>query len=495
MISPAFKVFDFAVQDVVTMPVSLCWKTAGAVPAPADEGEPDEDAAMDIEEDDADGEEKTVEVECFSKGSANPAAKVITFHRKDTFEIQAEYKNQEDLPEGCDKWIGKFTISGIVSDDGEPKKVKVKARLTPNGVVSIDSADMVETTWIEVEEKPKEPEKKEEKKEAAPENSESSKDEQPAAENAEDKAGEANESAPTDQSTEAAPDADATPMDTEDTPKEPEKKRKKKTKKTPLKVEAVTWSLSKEAMETQINMLLDMEMRDKLIADTLDRKNAVESYVYETRDAVDMHLKDFVSDEDRTVFKAALDEAEDWLYGDGENGTKSSYIEKLAELRKMGDPIELRQKEAEKRPPLLVKLQETVSAANDFVASEDEKYAHIEAEDRKKVADKVAEAQTWITENVAAQEAKPKTEPPLFMSTAVEAQTAAVQKILREISTKPKPKPKEEPKPEPTETAAPADGEAPAADGEAPKAESETAENAEGAPDKAADMDVDIDVD
>merc|ERR1719253_685411 len=125
-----------------------------------------------------------------------------------------------------------------------------------------------------------------------------------------------------------------------------EKKRKKKVKKTPLSVVGQTWAFNKDEMENATQQLLDLGMKDKLIADTLDRKNAVESYVYETRDAVDMNLREFISDDDRSAFVELLNATEDWLYGDGEYGTKSDYVKKLEELKVYGDPVYLRSKEA-----------------------------------------------------------------------------------------------------------------------------------------------------
>jgi len=285
---------------------------------------------------------------------------------------------------------------------------------------------------------------------------------------------------------EAAPSEEAAPAEGEDTAMETdepapvvEKKRKKKVKKTPLKVENTTWSLTKDHMETATQKLLDLEMNDKLIADTLDRKNAVESYVYETRDAVDTNLREYISDEDRSAIMAALDQAEDWLYGDGEYGTKSDYVNKLTELKAMGDPVELRYKEAERRGPAIAALNKAIADAMAFVTSEDEAYAHIEAEDRAKVKDAADQAKAWLDENVAAQEKQAKTVPPCFLASAVDSQCGPVNKVLRDVSSKPKPKPKEEPK---AEEAAPSGEEAPAT-------EEPTAEDAPA--DSSADMDVD----
>lgn len=245
-----------------------------------------------------------------------------------------------------------------------------------------------------------------------------------------------------------------------------EKKRKKKVKKTPLKVEGTTWSLDDANMQKATELLLELAMKDKLIQDTLDRKNAVESYVYETRDAVDMHLRPFISDDDRSTFMAALDASEDWLYGDGENCTKSEYVARLEELKAMGDPVVLRHKEAESRGPALANLKKAIEDAHAFVASTDEKYEHISAEDRQKVTDVAAAAQKWLDDNEAAQAAKAQTEAPAFLTSAVEAQITPVTRETKNVSSKPKPKPPPPPVVEKAadEEEAPAEGEAPAAE-------------------------------
>lgn len=456
MISPAFKVFDFTVQDIVANPVSLCWKTVAGEGATPTEGEDGEEGEGDMEVDDTAevGDEKTMVI--FEAGSANPATKLVSFHRKEGFEIRAEYTNQEDLPEGCDKFIGKFNISGIQSDDGEPKKVKAKVKFTPDGVVSVESAEQVEVYYVEVEvPKPEAPKDDKAEDPAKPEETPAPNDEAPAA------------------------NTDGAPMDTEETPAEEkvEKKRKKKVKKTPLKVEGTTWSLDDGNMQKATELLLELAMKDKLIQDTLDRKNAVESYVYETRDAVDMHLRAFISDDDRTTFMAALNESEDWLYGDGENCTKSEYVARLEQLKTMGDPVVLRHKEAESRGPALANLKKAIEEAHAFVASTDEKYEHISPEDRQKVTDVAAAAQKWLDENEAAQAAKAQTEAPAFLTSAAEAQITPVLRETKNVSSKPKPKPP----PPPVEEKAAGEEEAPA-EGEAPAAQTESAP---------ADMDVD----
>ena len=42
---------------------------------------------------------------------------------------------------------------------------------------------------------------------------------------------------------------------------------------------------------------------------------------------------------------------EDWLYEEGEDQPKKVYVEKLAELKKLGDPVVTREQEWRERPP------------------------------------------------------------------------------------------------------------------------------------------------
>ena len=54
--------------------------------------------------------------------------------------------------------------------------------------------------------------------------------------------------------------------------------------------------------------------------------------------------------QEREQLSKVLTETEDWLYGDGEDEKKQVYIDKLAELKKFGNPIATRYVEAQTRP-------------------------------------------------------------------------------------------------------------------------------------------------
>merc|ERR1711998_724116 len=218
-----------------------------------------------------------------------------------------------------------------------------------------------------------------------------------------------------------------------------EKKRKKKTKRTPLTVTSETWAYSQKDLQDKIEQLLALESADRLIHDTQDRKNAVESYVYETRDALDMHLKEFVAEEPRQTLYSLLCETEDWLYGDGENSTKSEYVNKLKQLKALGDPINCRYKEAEERPKAVEGLTHAIEAARLFVGSTDKEYAHIEDTDRAKVSEVADAAAAWLNDMEEKQGNLTPADDPAFKAKEATAKAKEVNDITLKISSKPKP--------------------------------------------------------
>ena len=92
-----------------------------------------------------------------------------------------------------------------------------------------------------------------------------------------------------------------------------------------------------------------MKYQDQLETERVNAKNAVEEYVYNTRDKLDTSLGDFITEGDKETFQAILNSTEDWLYEDGEDQPKKVYVERLEELQKLGNPVVRRQDEFENR--------------------------------------------------------------------------------------------------------------------------------------------------
>lgn len=60
-----------------------------------------------------------------------------------------------------------------------------------------------------------------------------------------------------------------------------------------------------------------MAIQDRILIETADAKNAVESYVYAMRNKLGAELEAFTMDAERAKLVAELDATENWLYEDG----------------------------------------------------------------------------------------------------------------------------------------------------------------------------------
>lgn len=131
-----------------------------------------------------------------------------------------------------------------------------------------------------------------------------------------------------------------------------------------------------------------MTIADKLVADTEDRKNALEEYIYDTRGKLDDIYADYASEDEKAKFREMLDAAEEWLYDEGEDASKNAYIAKMEELLSLGGPIRQRLLDAQEK-----ERQEQIRIQQEREA--EEKRIRDEAEAAKKAqeeASKPAEA-------------------------------------------------------------------------------------------------------
>jgi len=375
MLSPVFKVRDFAVNDVSPHPIHLTWH----------------DESADI----------------FAKNNPIPAPKMITFKReRDTLEIKADYAKDAKLPQGHPTSIGTFQIKGIPQTEN-PAQVKVKVKLDIHGIFNIEQATLVEDL-----------------PEAA------------ASEEKEEK----------DTKEKDAKDKDSKDKDAKD--EDSEKKKKKKVKRTDIPVLSHTASYSTKDLNTLIEEEGRMAASDQLAVETADRKNALESYIYTMRSRITGDLSEYSTETERSTLSKLLDDGENWLYGDGEDVTKSVYAGRLAELQKLGDPIASRLREAEFRPEVIKSLLDTISHYQAEVADTSDKYSHIDQADKDKITAEISAARDWLSQARIKQDETPKTSNPAFLSSEFTFRKNNLEKLAKPILSRPKPKPKApEPKP------------------------------------------------
>lgn len=126
ILSPVFRVRDFAVHDIVSYPIEFTWEQSQEIP--------DEDTTLTV----------------FNKNNTVPSTKILTFYRKEPFDLEARYAEPSLLPGKTNPWIGKFSVKGVKPDSkGDFMICKLKARLNLHGVLNIESGYYVEEQEIE----------------------------------------------------------------------------------------------------------------------------------------------------------------------------------------------------------------------------------------------------------------------------------------------------------------------------------------------------------
>ncbi len=93
-------------------------------------------------------------------------------------------------------------------------------------------------------------------------------------------------------------------------PKPKMRKVKKQVKRADLPLSAGTASLDQATKDAAAEKENAMFMEDKLVADTEDKKNELESYIYELRGKIDDQYSEFASEDEKTKLKEKLEQSE-----------------------------------------------------------------------------------------------------------------------------------------------------------------------------------------
>ncbi|KKY14054.1 putative heat shock protein hsp88 [Diplodia seriata] len=317
ILSPVFRVRDFSVHDIVNYPIEFTWEKSPDIP--------DEDTNLTV----------------FNRGNTMPSTKILTFYRKQPFDLEARYAKPEGLPGKTNPWIGRFSVKGVKADAKDDFMIcKLKARLNLHGILNLEQGYYVEDKEVE---EPIPEEKKE---------------------------------------------GDAMDVDAKDNADKPKtRKVKKQVRMGDLPLSSGTASLDQSSKETAAERESAMIMEDKLVADTEHMKNELEGFIYELRGKLDDVYAEFVSEAEKEKIKAKLEASEDWLYEDGEDTTKAVYVAKIEEIRALAGPVIQRYNDK-----LMEELEAKRKVEEEAAAA---KRAEIEArqkaEAEKKQADKPAE--------------------------------------------------------------------------------------------------------
>mmetsp|Transcript_47153 Transcript_47153/g.102623 ORF Transcript_47153/g.102623 Transcript_47153/m.102623 type:complete len:981 (-) Transcript_47153:258-3200(-) len=219
-------------------------------------------------------------------------------------------------------------------------------------------------------------------------------------------------------------------------------KVKKRTKRIPVQVTKT----GTPAMDpTLLARLQDeetaMQAEKRAILETAEARNDLESFILNMRNHIAKGDKygEYISDADRDTYSAELTKSEDWLY-DNFEGTRLSFIEKLDEIRVVGDRAAARAKDEEERLDAAKSLRNTIGMYKGVASDPSPQYQHLPTEQLQQMVAECDAAEQWLANHEAQQEAKPKFEDPVFRAHQIRATESALISQAHVIFSAPAPR-------------------------------------------------------
>ncbi|XP_022139588.1 heat shock 70 kDa protein 16 isoform X2 [Momordica charantia] len=319
----------------------------------------------------------------FPKGQHIPSTKVLSFQRASLFHLEAVYTNLDELPPGTSSKIGCFTIGPVQGSNNSNARVKVKVQLNMNGIITVESAIFVEDNVDE----------QIPKRDAAHSNTEKMETEFEAS---------------------SCSESDVS-------------RKARSTRRIEIPVsEHIYGGMTKAELSEAQERELQLAQQDKNMEQAKNKKNALESYVYEMRNKLFNTYRSFASDQEREGISSSLQQTEEWLYEDGDDETESAYSSKLDDLKKLVDPIINRYEDEEARAQAKTHLLKRIS---DYRKTGDSLSPQV----RALILDECNRAEQWLTEKSQQQELLPKNTEPLLWSSEIKTREADFDKRCQRI--------------------------------------------------------------
>lgn len=413
ILSPIFKVREFSVTDVQPFPIKLVWGGPNAK------------------------KEESGDMEVFPQFHAVPFSKMLTFYKSEPFTVVGEYAATVPFH---NRHIGQFEIGEVrPTAEGGNQKVKVKVRINPNGIFFVSNASLVEKH--EVEEEVEVPMEVDAKAATAPANGAKTEDTMDTTDEKKDEDKKPDEAGKEEMKVDE-PKNDKAKKD--DAPVRMEKRKKIVNKTVDLPVTSIVLgSLMKERLDEATSIETAMARQDVCEQERLTAKNSVEEYIYEIRGKISDELEEFIVEDDRNKFVLELEDAENWLYEEGEEADKPTYMEKLNKLKGKGEAVRRRRSEFEERPGAINMMGQCLQLAQKAVEAYkdgDEKYTHLDTAEVEKVQKLINEKGDWYGRVVQELNGLPKTADPSTLASQFVQEKESFWHTVTPILNKPKPK-------------------------------------------------------
>ncbi|KAJ1260430.1 hypothetical protein BS78_10G231600 [Paspalum vaginatum] len=344
MLSPTFRVREYEVQDAIPASIGFCTSEAPISTLSTDA--------------------------LFRRGLPFPSVKFINLQKNNGFNIDAYYVDGNELPPGTSTKIGSFQI-GPFQAHTEASKVKVRIRLNLHGLISVESAALIDDYQRN------------------------------------------------------ANSADHMEVDSSGDDMGDSSRGERSIERQYLPItEYIYGAMSKQELLDAQHQEQQLADQDKLMERTKDRKNALESYVYDTRNKLSERYRSFVTDSEREEISVNLQKTEDWLYEEGDDETEAVYSSKLEELKKLVDPIEHRCKDDEVRAEAMRELLKCIYDHRMAAKS-------LSTPERDAVDNECSKAEQWLREASQLQESLPKNVDPVLWSHEIKSKEQELDMFCR----------------------------------------------------------------
>ncbi|KAK7287503.1 hypothetical protein RIF29_00783 [Crotalaria pallida] len=372
MLSPIYRVREYEVQDSIPFSIGLS-SNEGPICAAGSNGV------------------------LFPEGQPIPSIKVITFQRTNLFHLEAFYSNQNELPLGTSHKISCFTIGPFHGSHDNKARVKVRVRLNLHGIVIIESATLIKDHMDDSVKK---------------DDYHSNFDPMDIDSNSETAANGVEDSI----NKRVSPHGSADDTSTD---------KANRRLDVPVSENIYGGMTEAEIFEAR-EKEFQLAQQDRIVELTKDKKNSLESYVYEMRNKLFNTYRSFASDQERDDISRSLQETEEWLYEDGDDESELAYSSKLEDLKKLMDPIENRYKDDEGRAQATRDLLKCISEHHTFADS-------LPPQNKELIINECNKAEQWLKEKMQQQESFPKNADPILWSSDIKNKAEDLNLICQRI--------------------------------------------------------------
>eukprot|EP01084_Bolivina_argentea_P178299 308216_1 len=449
MLSPNFRVKEFQVQDILTWPITIEYPT---------------------EREDA--EKKNIQQLIMKRGDPQPCTAKVMFNKTQNFVFKLQhpeqYEHKKDsvsvtYPFNTNLNIGEFNVQLLPLSEKpvQPPKIKLLLDINKQGLLNWPKASLIE--YVKRDPPPPPKEEKKDKKKAKKENktdktaekakeSEKDKAEDTDKEMTDKTAEEAKESETTDSTETKEEPKESTPattdkmdVDNEEETEDKDKKKKKEKKKITRDL-IITGSFFNDLKASEFNAMFELEANlinvDRIVHETDEAKNDLETYVYSLRDKIETTHKEFIKEREREKLSKDLTAMEDWVYEEGDDANKTQFLERLKQLKDIGDPMEYKLWECEHREHHVGNFKKLIIKYQQWPENKEEKYEHIGEDKRKECLKYANDADAWLVNQQIKQDRLRKYETPVLKCKDIDNRYRELYEKCNAIVQIPKPKPK-----------------------------------------------------